>query len=34
MLEWLVALLEVGMLVAAMVVQLKMMPLRDRSASC
>ena len=32
-LEWLVAMLEVGMLVAAVVVQLKTMLLRDRTAS-
>ena len=34
MLEWLVAMLEARMLVAAVVVQLKTMSLHDRSASC
>ena len=34
MLELLVAMLEARMLVAAMVVKLKTMPLRDRTASC
>ena len=33
-LEWLVAMLEVGMLVAAVVVQLKTMPLHDKTTPC